>query len=1405
MVFNPPWRLLSVSGCSRNLLPTLYSSFVTLSSPSNLPSLANKQSSENHSVHNSTRPHGTDFIRLLNLCRNVEDLKPLKSLLITHGLIGLEPLVGEFVRLCFHLGAPELALSTFERLVKPSVLLQNLIIRCLCNDELFEHVLCIYQNCRILGFPSDNYTFPFVIKACSALGAFQIGKAIHCVVLRTGFGDNLIVQTAFVDLYAKIGRTGTARLLLDRISQPDLVPWNALISGYSLNGLNQDAFEVLLEICEKGLKPNVSTLASIIPICTRSGNLDIGKSLHSFALKSGFLMDESLAPALISLYAGCGDLSVARTTFDCLQKKNVTVWNAMISAYTQNQKSSDAFKLFRRLLQDDEQPNAVTFVSIIPSCENFGGSWCGESLHACVIKEGLENQLSVVTALLSMYAKLGDLDSARFLFDQMAQRNLLSWNSMISGYVHNGLWDASLDAFREMQFEGINPDAVSVTCILSACAELGAILLGKSAHGYSLKRGFDMNLTVSNALLAFYSNCHQLSFSFKIFRRMVTRNSVSWNTLISGSARNGEANNAVALLHQMQQEGMNLDLVTLISVLPCYSETESLVQGMAIHGYAIKMGYASDVSLSNALISMYFNCGELDVGKLLFEVMPNRSVVSWNALITGYRYHNVHEEVMVLFGQMIKEDQKPNYVTLLNILPMCYTQLQGKSIHAYASRTGNVLEAPLLTSLILMYARFENINSCLLLFDMGKKRNISLWNAIMSVHVQRKNAKKAVGFFYELLQMQMEPDYVTVLNLISACSQLNNLNLTNAIMAYVIHNGFDKDVVISNALIDLYARCGNISIARKIFDEILEKDAISWSVMINAHGLHGDGEAALALLSQMQLLGMKPDDITYLSILSACSHAGLVVQGQMIFNSMVAGGILPRMEHYACMVDLLGRTGHVKEANCIVKNMPHGPSESLLESLLGACIVHGNVEIGEEIGKLLLEMDPKNSGSYVMLYNLYATAGRWTDANKVRSNMEDSPWMELSSLVNFSRIAALEIGHCDGSPQVGLSPDPTMHFLKSWTESWSLSFCNNNGYVINKVDFDPDPLQFLISNLNSIVTIKLDSTNYLTWKAQISAALDVYDLLGYVDGSIPMPSEQIEVTVGDAAQRVATPRFTEWKRADRHLQSAINATIHPSLLPHVVNLKHAFEVWNVLEKRMNSTSRSHIMQLRNDLQRVKKDSAKPMKDYLDKVKQITDKLVATSNTIFDEEIVLVILKGLPREYMSFKTTIKAREASITVEELSNLLLSEEINISMEELELNSQVEVTTAFSAQKGQFSGTQGNYQHNKGSFRGNVRNGRGFNRGRGNFNFNRSNNGRGQWSYNSNFGSQEVRCQICNKPRHTAKDCWYRTDLGFQPQPTQALIASSENPPDAQWFFDSGATHHVTSNVENLQQPEH
>ncbi|KAG8641237.1 pentatricopeptide repeat-containing protein At1g06140, mitochondrial [Manihot esculenta] len=929
-----------------------------------------------------------NFLHFLPLCKNVNHLKSLKSLLILHGLIERKGLLGELLKACFHLGALDLALSTFNTIRKPSVFLQNLVIRGLSNHGLHEHVLSLYLNCRISGCPSDHFTFPFVIKASSALGAFGIGKEIHCAVLRSGYGQNVVIQTALVDFYAKNGYMRTACALVDRIPQPDLVSWNALLAGYSFHGCDHKCFQIFKHIFSVGLRPNLSTLASIIPVCTRSGCLDIGRSLHGFAVKSGHLVNNFLVPALISMYASDMHLSAARNLFNSVMDKNVAVCNAIISAYVQKQMPVEAFEIFREMHHSNVQPNSVTFVSIIPSCEVVNSVWLSEFFHACVLKHGSENHVSVLTALVSMYAKLGDINKAKFIFERIPNRNILSWNAMVSGYVHNGLWDASLETFCEMQLCGFIPDAVSIVSILSACSKLEAILLGKSAHAYSFRKGINSNLNVANALLAFYSDCNQLAYPVKLFLKMDSWDSVSWNTIISGCVHGGEFKKAADFLHQLQRKGLAMDLVTLISILPIYCDSENLGQGMTLHGYAIKNGFASDVSLVNAFISMYCKCGDPDAGRLIFENMSKRCVVSWNALIGGIRHYNLKNEVLILFRRMIMEGKRPNCVTLINLLPVCCSQLQGKSIHAFAIRTGILQETHLLTSLISMYARFLNANLSLLIFEMNEKRDVSLWNAIFSGLIQTKCPEKAIALFRDLLLVGLQPDHITVLSLISAFSQLNSLRLAHSVMAYVIHKGFDKDVVISNALIDLYARCGNILAARKIFEGMPEKDAVSWSVMINGFGLHGNGQAALELFSQMQFSGVRPDDFTYSSILSACSHAGLVEQGWMVFNSMVEQGMSPKIEHFACMVDLLSRTGNLKEAYGIVQKLPCKPSISLLESLLGACKIHGEVEVGEKISGMLFEMDPENSETYVMLSNIYAAAGRWIDADRVRCSME---------------------------------------------------------------------------------------------------------------------------------------------------------------------------------------------------------------------------------------------------------------------------------------------------------------------------------------------------------------------------------------------------------------------------------
>ncbi|CAI0553592.1 unnamed protein product [Linum tenue] len=892
-------------------------------------------------------------------------LKSLLSILITGGLIRRRHFVEHFLGCCFHSGSSDLALSTFAASKIRNVSLQNLILRGLGNYGLYEDVLSVYKNCRALRCPSDDFTFPVVIKACTILGAFRKGEQIHGLVLKSGYGENVVVGTALVDFYAKSGFLGHARSLIDEIPQPDLVSLNALLAGYSLHGLDHEALEVFKRVFDLGLKPNSSTLATVIPVCSRSGRLDFGRSLHGYAVKSGSFTTDVLVPALISMYAGGHGLhlSSARMLFnDCYPRKNVAVWNSMISAYAQSQMPSEAIEVFQEMLHAELEPDVITFVSIIPSCDHVNeSSSFGESLHGFVIKHGSELKIPVTTALLSMYAKLGDISKAELLFSSMPYKSLLSWNVMVSGYARSGQWYKSRAAFREMQLAGLSPDAASIVSVLSACSEL---MEAKSAQGFCIRKGIDSRINVSSALLGFYSECDHMAYCFNLFQRSEeSRDIISWNTMISARVRRGEVEEAICLLQQMQKEGMRKDMVTLISILPICG---NLYDGKAIHCYAVKSGADSDVSLVNALITMYCKCEEgeeMETGRWLFEAMTKKSVVSWNSLVSGYINHNRINEVWILLDRMIAENQWPNSVTLLNLLPLCCSLCR-------------------------------------------RCTDVSSWNAIISAHIQTQNPEKALELFHHgLVEMGLQPDHITLLSLISAAYQLNSSkNLIDSITAYVlIKKGFGRDTSINNALIDSYAKTGNISTARMVFDSFQQKNAGSWNVMINGYGLHGDGESAVELFLKMKSSGFRPDHTTFSTTLSACSHARLVRQGLMVFESMAETGLQPRIEQYGCMVDLLGRTGHLMEASEIVRNVGDHPRIiDLLESLLGACRVYGDVEVAERVHHTMMMSSGReraSSGSYVALSNLYAGVGRWEDAGGARSNLDSQ---KLKKSAGFS-------------------------------------------------------------------------------------------------------------------------------------------------------------------------------------------------------------------------------------------------------------------------------------------------------------------------------------------------------------------------------------------------------------------
>ncbi|KAK8941295.1 Pentatricopeptide repeat-containing protein [Platanthera zijinensis] len=938
-----------------------------------------------HSLHRLFSP--AILITILSRCVCIKSLHKIHALLIVNGLEEHEPVVKGAVDSYLSFGNPCPAVSASLSVKKPTLLFQNLVHRSFSNQGYHAHLLSLYAAWQHSGHRrSDNFTFPVVIKACAARSAIRTGNEVHCAVIRTGYGGCLVVQTALVDFYSKIGILEYARKLFDRITKRDLVSWNALISGYSLNGRNQEALQAFREMILAEYKPNGSTFVSVIPLCTRLRDRGLGGSLHSFAFKCGVFADDALIPTLISMHAAFGDLATARTLFENREVKDLVSWNSMISAYSQNGKPCDALEIFQLMHGEGERPDYFTMVSVISSCCDLFDISCGKSVHSIAIKVGLADKISVLTSLLSMYAKSKKLQAAEHLFLSVPEKNLLLCNSMLSGYLLNGLLDMVLSTFQDMIIHRVHPDPISIISILSACGMSGFLHLGKSLHAYSIRSGFHTNINLLNALLAFYSDCDEFHCTLKLFNVMQDRNVVSWNTIICGWAGTGNSQSAVDAFRKMGEEDVKFDLITMISILPNFYKPENIALGKSFHAMAMKSGFDSDTTLRNALISMYTNCGSLEDCHTLFESLAFRSTISWNALLTGYRKFKPPNELMKLFDQMQEDGQHLNMVTLLNLFPSCETLIQGKSIHAFAIRNFHNLETSIYTSAMCMYSRFQNIESCCRLFSMMDKRNAVSWNTIMSIYAHREHSK-VFPFFKEMLDFQVSPDTVTMLNLVSACSQLGTLVLAQCVHSFIIHKGFGSGTTLINSLIDVYGRTGSIITTKKLFDELQEKDLISWSTIINVYAMHGDGEAAIGLFIEMQATGIRPDDITFVSILSACSHAGLVEEGRRFFKKMVEKyHITPRMEHYACLIDLLSRSGHLSEAFDLVRKLPFRPSVDLLESLLGACHFHGDSKVAEEVRKLLLEFHPGPS-SYVILSNIYSAGERWEDSGRLRCDM----------------------------------------------------------------------------------------------------------------------------------------------------------------------------------------------------------------------------------------------------------------------------------------------------------------------------------------------------------------------------------------------------------------------------------
>ncbi|KAM7263315.1 hypothetical protein ACFE04_000998 [Oxalis oulophora] len=634
-------------------------------------------------------------------------------------------------------------------------------------------------------------------------------------------------------------------------------------------------------------------------------------------------------------------------------------------------------------------PPIKDFDTLLKSCTNIN---LANQFHAHLLVSGDLHNIASSTRLVTLYANLSNVSLARRAFDHIPNKNVLTWNSMISAYVRNNRYNDAIRCFFEdfiLNSDDLSPDFYTFAPVLKAC---GNIIDGKRLHCVILKMGLNLDVYVAASLIHMYSRFGHVGVARNLFDEMSVRDMGSWNAMISGYSQNRDGVGMLEVLGMMGLEGVKMDPVTIMTVVPvCSQLNDGCLCGMMIHLYAIKHGLENNLFVSNALIDMYGNFGRMGDARKVFDRMSGRDIVSWNSIISAYEQNDDPVEALELFDRMKGVRIQPDLLTLLGLASI-FAKLSDskncKSVHGYIIRKGWLMGDVIIgNALVDMYAKSGFIDSARAVFDKLPKKDVISWNSLITGYGQNGLASEAIEIYDKMKECnEIIPNQGTWVSILPACSHVGALKQGTKIHALVIKNNLYLDVFVGTCLIDVYGKCGKLDDAMSLFYQIPTTNSVPWNAIIACHGIHGHGEKALELFQEMIDKKVKPDHVTFVSLLSACSHSGLVTEGERYFHLMQENfRIKPLLKHYGCMVDLYGRAGYLEKACSFIKDMPLEPDASIWGALLGACRIHGDTELGKFASDRLFEVDPENVGYYVVLSNIYANSRKWEGVQNVRS------------------------------------------------------------------------------------------------------------------------------------------------------------------------------------------------------------------------------------------------------------------------------------------------------------------------------------------------------------------------------------------------------------------------------------
>ncbi|KAH7366077.1 hypothetical protein KP509_18G062200 [Ceratopteris richardii] len=753
--------------------------------------------------------------------------------------------------------------------------------------------------------------------------------------------------------------------------------------------------------------------------------LEIAKAVYNDAQQTGFALDSYIGTSFLSVCGKCGAISEAEKVFGSFSHRNVVTWTAMLSAYLADGQAKKSLKLYKQMVDDGVNPDQQAFVLAIRACPALpekntimtgDDHWIavasleiGKGLHADAQRKGLASDAFVVSSLVNMYGKVGSMLEAECVFCRFFQHSVVAWTAMLSAYVEQCQGIKALQLYSHMQEHGVIPDQKAFLAAAQACGSLiendigvvksSALEITRALHEDVWKNGYASDPFIASSLLVAYGKCGSITEAENVFCGSVIQNIVSWSAMASSFVQQGDGVRALQLYRHMQEKQLTPDpLMVSICIQACRALTQKMLGegslmpmeiGRALHADACRQGLTTNIEVNKALMSLYGECGAIEEAENMFLGLPKGDRTFWDAMLSVYVGNGHGEKALLLFRQMQEEGVDPGSVSFVLALQACgilhkNVEVRGwssktflsemlQALHTDANMKGITSDMLASNTLLHMYGKLGTIVEAEEVFDTLPNCSISSWNAMFSAYVNQGLEVKALELFKKMQFQEVGLDDITVICILQVCSEAGHLALCHELHTAVMAADCDMNLSLTATLIHAYGRCACTVDGQAIFAGLSSPHLASWTACLRGHAGSGHLIESLMLFEELLHVGVKLDANIFTAVLAACSHAGFVVGGTESFMSIKSDHHLsPDVTHYGTMVDLLGRAGNFLWLEDLLSRIPLQIDPSIWSSLLGACRVHGYLELGKQAFYQAVQFHSKEGSAYVIMSNIMA-------------------------------------------------------------------------------------------------------------------------------------------------------------------------------------------------------------------------------------------------------------------------------------------------------------------------------------------------------------------------------------------------------------------------------------------------